>query len=49
VGTDNKLNNYMKITDIINNMFQPQKILKKTRIKPYTILALPALLQGSEN
>jgi hypothetical protein len=23
VGIDNKLNNYLKITDIINNMFRP--------------------------
>ena len=28
---DNKLNNYLKITGVINNMFRPQKILKKTR------------------
>jgi len=30
VDIDNKLNNYLKITDIINNMFRPQKIFKKT-------------------
>jgi hypothetical protein len=29
VDTDNKLNNYLKITDIINNMFRPQKTLRK--------------------
>ena len=30
-------------------MFRPQKTLKKTRIKLYNTLALPAVLQGSEN
>jgi hypothetical protein len=30
---DNKLNNYLKITGILNNVFIPQKTLKKTRIK----------------
>jgi hypothetical protein len=30
-------------------MFRPQKTLKKTRIKLYNTLALPALLDGSEN
>ena len=34
----------MKKTGIINNMFIPQKTLKKTRIKLYNTLALPALL-----
>jgi hypothetical protein len=42
---DNKLNNYLRITDIINNAFRP----KKTRIKLYNTLALPTLLYGSEN
>jgi hypothetical protein len=42
---DNKLNTYLKITGIINNVFRP----KKTRIKLYYTLALPALLYGSEN
>jgi hypothetical protein len=26
---DNKLNNYLKITDILNNVFRPQKTLRK--------------------
>jgi len=30
-------------------MFGPQKTLKKTRIKLYNILALTAVLHGSEN
>ena len=34
---DNKLHNYLKITGIINNVFRPQKTVKKTRIKLYTI------------
>ena len=41
---DNKLNNYLKITGIINNMFRPQKT-RKLCITP----ALWALLYGSEN
>jgi len=45
---DNKLHNYLKITGIINNVFRPQKTLKKTRIKLYNKLALPVLLYGSE-
>jgi hypothetical protein len=45
---DNKLHNYLKITGIINNVFRPQKTLKKTRIKLYNTLALPVLLYGSE-
>ena len=44
----NKLNNYLKITGILNNVFRPQKTLKKTRIKLYNTLALPVLLYGSE-
>ena len=32
---DNKLNNFLKITGILNNVFRPQKTLKKTRIKLY--------------
>jgi hypothetical protein len=31
VGNDNKLNNYLKITGIINNMFRAQTIPNKTR------------------
>ena len=46
---DNKLNNYTKITGIINIIFRPKKMLKKTRIKLYITLALPALLYSSEN
>jgi hypothetical protein len=42
---DNKLNNYLKITGIINIVFRK----KKTRIKLYITLALPILLYGSEN
>jgi hypothetical protein len=30
-GNDNKLNNYLKITGIINNMFRAQKTPMKTR------------------
>jgi hypothetical protein len=37
----------MKITGILN-VFRPQKILKKTRIKLYNTLAPPVLLYGSE-
>jgi len=45
---DNKLNNFLKITGILNNVFRPQKTLKKTIIKLYNTLALPVLLYGSE-
>jgi len=45
---DNKLHNYLKITGILNNVFRPQKTLKKTRIKLYNTLVLPVLLYGSE-
>jgi hypothetical protein len=45
---DNKLHNYLKITGILNNVFRPQKTLKKTRIKLYNTLSLPVLLYGSE-
>jgi len=45
----NKCNNYLKITGTITYMFRQQKTLKKTRIKLCNILALPALLHGSEN
>ena len=44
---DNKLNNYLKITGILNNVFRPQKILKKKGIKLYNTLALPVLLYCS--
>jgi len=49
VDINNKLNNHLKITSIINNIFRPQKTLKKTRIELYSTLALPVLLYGSEN
>jgi len=42
VEIDNKLNKYWKITGIINSVFRPQKTSKKTRIKLYNTLALPA-------
>ena len=45
---DNKLNNFLKITGILNNVFRPQKPLKKTRIKLHNTLALPVLLYGRE-
>jgi hypothetical protein len=38
----------LKITGIINNVFRPQKTLKKARIKLYNTLALSDLLYGSE-
>ena len=38
----------MKLTGILNNVFRPQKTLKKTRIKLYNTLALPLSLYGSE-
>jgi hypothetical protein len=47
---ENKLNNYLKITCIVNNnVFRPKKTLQKTRIKLYNKLTLPTLLYGSEN
>ena len=45
---DNKLNNFLKITSILNNVFKLQKTLTKTRIKLHNTLALPVLLYGSE-
>jgi hypothetical protein len=49
VDIDNKLNNYVKITGIINNVFRPQKPPKKRRIKLYNTQVLPRLLYDSEN
>ena len=46
---DNKLHNYLKITGILNNVFKPQKTLKKTRLKLYNTLAPQVLLYGSES
>jgi hypothetical protein len=43
VDIDNKLNNHLKITGIINNTFKAQNILKKTRLKLYNTLALQGL------
>jgi len=31
LDVDNKLNNFLKITGILNSVFRPQKTLKKTR------------------
>jgi len=45
---DNKLHNYLKITDILNNVFRPQKNPLKTRTKLYNTLTLPVLLYGTE-
>ena len=45
---DSKLNSFLKITGILNNVFRPQKTLKKTGIKLYNTLALPVLLYGSK-
>jgi len=45
---DNKLNNFLKITDNLNNVFRQQKSFRKTRIKPYNTLALTVLIYGSE-
>ena len=46
---DSKLNNFLKIAGILNNVFRPQKPLKKTTIKLHNTLALPVvLLYGSE-
>jgi hypothetical protein len=46
---NNKMNNYLKTTDIINNMFIPQKNFKKTRPKLYSTLTLTGLLYGCQN
>ena len=45
---DNKLHTYLKITGLLNNVFRPQKTLKKSRLKLYYSLALPVLLYDSE-
>jgi hypothetical protein len=49
VDIHNRLNHSVKIAGIINNMFKPQNLLKKTRIKLYNTWVLPAVLYGSEN
>jgi len=48
VDIDNKLNNFLKITGILNNVLRPQKTHKKTRIKLYNTLPLPVLFYGSK-
>ena len=45
---DNKLNNFFKLTGILNNVFRPQKTLRKTRTKLYNTLALSILVYGSK-
>jgi len=45
---DNKLNNIVKITGTIINVFRPQKPLTKTTIKLHNTLALPVFLYGSD-
>jgi hypothetical protein len=49
MDNDNKLNNCLKITGIINSVFRPKKILKKIRIKLNNTLAIPRLLYANEN
>jgi len=49
VDIDEKLNNYLKIAAILNNMFRPQKTLKKTRINSHNTLAFTAYLHSKEN
>jgi hypothetical protein len=41
VDIDNKINNDLKITGIINNMFGAQNILKKIRRKLYDTIRWP--------
>ena len=45
---DNKLNDFFKITGILNKVFRPQRLLRKQELKLYNTLALPVLLYGSE-
>ena len=49
VDIDNKLNNHLTKTYIINSTFRRQKTLNKTRIKLSNTPAVPGLLSGSEN
>jgi hypothetical protein len=44
-----KIINFLKITGIINQIFQPNLVSKYTRIKIYKILARPTLAYGSES
>ena len=43
LNIDKNLHNYLKITGILNNVFKPQKTLKKRILKLYNTLALPVL------
>jgi hypothetical protein len=47
-NVDSKISKFLKITEIINNIFTPKEVRKNTRIKLYSTLALPVLLYGSE-
>ena len=49
VDVHNKLNKYLKMTDIISNVFGAQQTVKETRIKLYNTLALAAVLHGNAN
>jgi len=49
VDIDNKLNNYFKITDIINSAFIRQKNVNETGIKLYNTIDVPALIYNTEN
>jgi hypothetical protein len=44
-----KITNFLKITDIINQIFKPNLVSKYTRSKIYKILARPTLAYGSES
>ena len=46
---DNKWNNHLKTSGIINNIFRPHNTLKKTRMKLYNSITLPSLSYGSGN
>ena len=47
--SENKLNRYLKIAGIINDVFRPQKALQKTRIELYNTIHWPLqLLYRSE-
>lgn len=48
MAIDTKLNNYLKITSTVYNMYKTQKTLKTKRTKLYNTLFLPAVLYGSE-
>jgi hypothetical protein len=46
---DDKLNNYLKITDIMDNVFGQQKTLHETRMQLHSTLTLAAVLHSSGN